>query len=378
MTARPTRVLILTASYGSGHAEAARSLATAFEARDVEPVVVDHFRELVGPVFASVSRAIYYRLLRHAPWLWAIGYGLGDRLGPDSPFALGVPSLGRAPLARLLATLRPDAVVTVHATPAAALAALAAAGHAVPPHTTAVTDYVAHSQWMARPVDRYCVAAEEVRNEFVARGIPPERVVVTGVPLRAAFSRSVDPVAARLALGLAPHRRTVVAMAGTQGSLGRLLDVTRALLTVEQPLQAVIVAGRDEGLRGRLAHLAAGSSLQVTGYTDDVATLLGAADLLVTKAGGMTLAEATAAEVPLLLYGSLPGQERGNERFASRAGIALVARSRGELRRLLDRALGDPDTVERMQRSLCRLRRPDAAQHVVELVLEQIVARRRP
>jgi processive 1,2-diacylglycerol beta-glucosyltransferase len=373
----PTRVLILSASYGSGHAEAARSLATAFEARGVEPAVVDHFRELVHPVFASVSRAIYYRLLRHAPGLWAIGYGMGDRLGPDSPLAFGMPQLGRARLARLLDTLRPDAVVTVHATPAAALAALTLAGHPVPPHTTAVTDYVAHSQWMARPVDRYCVAAEEVRNEFVARGIPPERVVVTGVPVRAEFSRLIDPIAARRTLGLSPHRRTVVAMAGTQGSLGRLVDVTRALLTVERPLQAVIVAGRDERLRSRLADLAARSPLRVVGYTDDVSTLLAAADLLVTKAGGMTLAEATAAEVPLLLYGSLPGQERGNERFASRAGIALVARSRGELRRRLDRALGDPDTIERMQGSLRRLGRPDAAQHIVELVLEQIAARRR-
>jgi processive 1,2-diacylglycerol beta-glucosyltransferase len=373
----PTRVLILTASYGSGHAEAARSLATAFEARGVEPAVVDHFRELVHPVFASVSRAIYYRLLRHAPGLWAIGYGMGDRLGPDSPLAFGMPQLGRARLARLLDSLRPDAVVTVHATPAAALAALVSAGHPVPPHTTAVTDYVAHSQWMARPVDRYCVAAEEVRNEFVARGIPPERVVVTGVPVRAEFFRLIDPIAARRTLGLSPHRRTVVAMAGTQGSLGRLVDVTRALLTVERPLQAVIVAGRDERLRSRLARLAARSPLRVVGYTDDVSTLLAAADLLVTKAGGMTLAEATAAEVPLLLYGSLPGQERGNERFASRAGIALVARSRGELRRRLDRALGDPDTIERMQGSLRRLGRPDAAQHIVELVLEQIAARRR-
>jgi processive 1,2-diacylglycerol beta-glucosyltransferase len=372
------RVLILSASYGSGHAEAARSLAAAFTARGAEPVVVDHFRELVHPLFAGASRALYYWLLRHAPWAWALAYTLGDRLDPESPLAFGMTRVGMARLARLLETMRPDAVVTVHATPAAALAALAASGRAVPPHTTAVTDFVAHSQWMPRPVDRYCVAAEEVRNEFVARGIPPDRVVVTGVPVRPEFSRAVDPAAARRALGLSPRLPTIVAMAGTQGSLGRLSDVVRGLLAVERPMQAVVVAGRDERLRERLARLAAGSPLRVVGYVDDVRSLLAAADLLVTKAGGMTLAEATATEVPLLLYGSLPGQERGNERFASRAGIALVARSRGELRRLLDRALGDPETIERLQGSLRRLRRPDAAQHIVDLVLAQIALRRQP
>ncbi|MGH2782291.1 MAG: MGDG synthase family glycosyltransferase [Thermoleophilaceae bacterium] len=371
------RVLILSASYGSGHAEAARSLAAAVEARNGRAVVVDHFRELVHPVFARASRAVYYALLRRAPGVWALAYTLGDRMGPESPLALGMTRVGTERLARLLDTMRPDAVITVHATPAAAMAVLALSGRRVPPHTTAVTDFVAHSQWMPRPVDRYCVAAEEVRNEFVARGIPPERVVVTGVPVREEFARAVDPVAARRALGLSPTLPTIVAMAGTQGALGRLGDVTRALLTLERPIQAVVVAGRDERLRARLARAAAGSPVRVVGYADDVRTLLAAADLLVTKAGGMTLAEATAAEVPLLLYGSLPGQERGNERFASRAGIALVARSRGELRRLLERAVGDPETVERLQGSLRRLRRPDAAQHIVDLVVEQIATRRR-
>jgi processive 1,2-diacylglycerol beta-glucosyltransferase len=372
------RILILSASYGSGHAEAARSLAAAVEARGGQAVVVDHFRDLVHPFFARASRAVYYWLLRHAAGLWALAYDLGDRLGPESPLAFGVTRMGSARLARLLETLRPDAVISVHATPAAAMAALALDGRRLPPHTTAVTDFVAHSQWMPRPVDRYCVAAEEVRNEFVARGIPPERVVVTGVPVRAEFARAVDTPAARRALGLAPDPLTVVAMAGTQGSLGRLADVTRALLRMRRPMQAVVVAGRDERLRARLARAAEGSPIRVVGYVEDVRTLLAAADLLVTKAGGMTLAEATAAQVPLLLYGSLPGQERGNERFASRAGIALVARSRGELRRLLERAAGDPLTMERLQGSLRRLRRPEAAQHIVDLVTEQIAQRRGP
>jgi processive 1,2-diacylglycerol beta-glucosyltransferase len=369
------RVLILTASYGSGHAEAARSLAGAFAARGAEPVVVDHFHALVHPAFARATGAVYYWLLRHAPAVWAGAYRLGDRLGPESPFAFGVPRLGMERLGRLLDAMRPDAVVTVHATPAAVMAALAASGRRLPPHTTAVTDFVAHSQWMPRPVDRYCVAAEEVRNEFVARGIPPDRVVVTGVPVRAEFSRAIDLAAAREAWDLSADRPTVVAMAGTQGSLGRLPDVVRALLAVERPFQAVVVAGRDERLRARLARLAAGSPVRVVGFVEDVPTLLAAADLLVTKAGGMTLAEATAAEVPLLLYGSLPGQEAGNERFASRAGIALVARSRGDLRRLLGRALADPGPMERMQASLRRLRRPDAAAHIVDLVLGQITTR---
>jgi processive 1,2-diacylglycerol beta-glucosyltransferase len=84
----------------------------------------------------------------------------------------------------------------------------------------------------------------------------------------------------------------------------------------------------------------------------------------------MTLAEAMALDVPLLFYGSLPGQERRNERFAAAAGVALVARGRGDLERLLDRALRDPGLLEHLRAAMRARRRPDAARTIVDLVLD--------
>ena len=103
---------------------------------------------------------------------------------------------------------------------------------------------------------------------------------------------------------------------------------------------------------------------------------MAAADLVITKAGGMTLAEAMAAEAPLLLYGSLPGQERRNERFASRAGIALVARDRRQLVRLLERAFAEPELLDGLRDRMRAYRRPDAARAIAELTLERVMGRR--
>jgi len=371
-----TRVLILTASYGSGHNAAARSLAAGFEREGADVTVVDHFRELVHPVFDRASRALYHALLRRAPALWGLAYSLGDWMASDSSLTLGVTHLGTRRLAALLERLAPDVAVTVHATPAAAISSLARLGHRVPPHTTVVTDFVAHSQWIARHADRYCVAADEVRHEFIARGIPADRIVVTGVPVRAEFAEPAAAAAAREARGLSPDTPVVLAMAGSQGALGRLPDVVHALQAMRRPLQGLIVVGHDEGLRAALARLTDGTMISTFGYTDDVRGLMAAADLLVTKAGGMTLAEAMAAETPLLLYGSLPGQERHNERFAARAGIALVARRRSELGPLLEWALGEPELLERLRTRMRRLSRPDATRRIVSAVLERGVPAR--
>lgn len=364
------RVLIFTASYGSGHNMAARSLAAAFEHAGATVRVVDYFRDVVSPAFERASRALYYWMLQRLPALWGAAYSLGDWMTSDSPLAFGMTRIGLSGLARLLAEETPDVVVTVHATPAVAMAALDERGVRVPPHTTVVTDFVAHSQWITRRVDRYCVAAEEVRHEFVARGIPPGRIAVTGVPVRPEFERAPDP-AAREAFGLSSRAPVIMAMAGARGGFGRLPEVARAIAGLPLAVHGVVVAGRDRTLEASLRRLTAGTTVRTLGYVADIDRLMAAADLLVTKAGGMTLAEAMAVEVPLVIHGSLPGQERRNERFASRSGIALVARSRQELPRALERALTEPGLLARMRRHMRRVRRPDASRRVVSVVLER-------
>ena len=371
-----TRVLIVTASYGSGHNVAARCLAAAFEREKAQVTVVDHFREMVHPLFDRSSRALYHALLRRAPFLWGLGYALGDWMASDSVLTLGLTRLGTPRLGALLERLAPDLVVTVHATPAVAIASLAKLGARVPPHTTVVTDFVAHSQWIARHIDRYCVADPEVRHELIARGIPAERILVTGVPVRPEFSQPVARAAAREDLGLSTRAPVVLAMAGSQGELGRLPDVARVLTAMRRPLQGLVVAGHDPRLKATLTRLTEGTTIRTLGYAGDVRRLMAAADLLVTKAGGMTLAEAMAAEAPLLLYGSLPGQERRNERFAARAGIALVARHHSELTPLLERAFDEPELLERLRARMRRLRRPDATRRIVGAVLDRVVRAR--
>lgn len=366
------RVLILTASYGSGHNEAARALATALTARGAEPIVVDHFRACAHPLFERLSRAAYAAVLRRAPALWGVAYGLGDRMASDSWMTFGVSRLGATALGVLLDQVAPDAVLTVHATPALAMAELAARGRRVPPHVTVVTDFVAHSQWMAAGIERFCVAADEVGREFVARGIPRERIEVTGVPVRPEFGVAIDGVDARRTLGFTDRAPVVLAMSGSWGGLGRLPHVARALAAAGRPVQGALVAGHDAPLQSKLTVLTAGTRLRVVGYVRDVPRLMAAADLLITKAGGMTLAEAMVAETPLLLYGSLPGQERRNERFASRAGIALVARDQRHLSALIDRALGDPGLLESLRDRMRAYRRPDAARVIADLTLHRV------
>ncbi len=134
-----------------------------------------------------------------------------------------------------------------------------------------------------------------------------------------------------------------------------------------------LVHPEDERVAAEVRRRTRSTSIRTLGYVKDIRGLMAAADLLVTKAGGMTLAEALAAELPLVAFASLLGQEHRNERFASRHGVALIARSRRELARTVERALGDPTLLARLRERMRALRRPDASRRIVDMVLEQCV-----
>jgi len=372
MSAAPRRILILTASYGSGHARVAQTLATEFRKAGALAQVADHFRDLVHPEFDRLTRELYYAVLHRAPALWGLAYWLGDQLSVTSPLLMGLNHIGARKLGRLILADPPDHVVSVHPTPVAALSVLKSRGVPVPAHTTVFTDFVAHTQWIYPHVDRYCVPAEEIAHDLKARGVPRDRVTVTGIPVSAEFARpSEERAAARLALGLSPRVPVLLCMDGSSGGFGRLEDAARVLLQREEPLQALIVAGREAALEARLRELVAGQEarIKIFGYVDDIRQLMAAADFLVTKAGGLTLGEALAAELPVICFGSLPGQEARNERFAAMAGVALVASSAAQLQRVIGAALRDPVLLRNIRDRIRLYRRPHAAQQIVQAVL---------
>jgi len=374
------RVLILTASYGSGHVRAAGVLAEEFRRAGALPTVVDHFRDLVHPKFDQWSRALYYTILRRAPALWGGAYWLGDQISVSSPFMLGFNRVGAGKLRRLLRAQRFDQAVSVQPTPAAALSYLRSRGEPTPPHTTVFTDFVAHTQWIHPHVDRYCVPAEEIAHELTAKGLPRESVIVTGIPVAGDFLHQPDRVAARLAMGLSPRLPVLLFMDGSGGGFGRLEEAARAVLDMEQSFQAVFVAGHEKGLESRLRRLAAGSEnrVKVFGFVDHIRELMASADFLVTKAGGLTLAEALAAELPVICFGSIPGQEARNERFAAMSGVGLVAGSGAQLQRVIGAALRDPVLLRDIRGRIGLYRRPRAAQDIVGIVLgDQRLARER-
>src|SRR5262249_23530187 len=150
--------------------------------------------------------------------------------------------------------------------------------------------------------------------DCIRYGAAPEAVEVIGLPVRPEFSLPRDPAARADVLprvGLDPGRLTVLVMVGAEGS-PRALHNVAYLARQPRDAQLLVISGRNEALRRQVEAL----GVRAVGFVDNVAELMRAADLLVTKAGGLTLAEAFCSGIPVVIHDLLPGQEAGNLAYA--------------------------------------------------------------
>jgi processive 1,2-diacylglycerol beta-glucosyltransferase len=365
-----TRVLILSAPYGAGHERVADALAEAFRAEGASVEVHDHFRRFVPRPIVAASLSLFWAMLCWTPKLWGFAYDLSSRMDSRSVGMAGLGRLGAAALGRYLEARRPDVVVHVHPTPAGALAWLEAKGAVRVPHGIVLTDFVAHSQWFPAGLDRYFVATEEIQARAIALGVPAERVVASGIPVGAAFRAPADRLAARAELGLPADQPALLVTGGMRGTLGGIADVCEALAAEPQSFHAVVVCGDHRRLAATLGHRHGGDArFRIFGRVSNMDRLMAAVDVVVSKAGAVTSAEALALGRPLVLYRSLPGQERGNEVYLERKGAATRARDRAALGRVLREVLRDPTGVSRGALAARQLARPDAASVVAKEML---------
>ena len=157
---------------------------------------------------------------------------------------------------------------------------------------------------------------------------------------------------------------------GMRGLLRGVAEACEALASLDRPFVAIAVCGDHRRLAARLRQRFDGDArFRILDRVHDMACVMGAADLVVSKAGAMTCAEALALGRPLLLHRSLPGQERTNEACLVAAGAALRARNRGELRRRLDTLLAEPALRAALARTARSLRRPEAGRTVAKEML---------
>ena len=380
MPATGKRILILHVRAGVGHERAARAVESALRSLDpsCEPIVRDAL-EFSSPLLRRFYASSYNRLVERVPRVWGLFYRQAERIpamGFRQRLRSNLLAAGCRDFAAATQRFRADAVLCTQFLPAEVFSLLRMRGVIQVPVYCAVTDYAIHPIWVYPGIDRYFVATESSGEQLRATGVvAPDRIEVTGVPIDPQFASGVGMDAARRELGLDPdpRRLTLLLMGGGfgWGPMDAMLD---AVLRLPESVQALVLAGKNEELRQRLARRVRGheNRIKIHGFTDRVHLFLEAADLLVGKAGGLTSSEAMARGVPVVAVRPIPGQEERNSDYLQESGAGVRVHDLFELHYRLTHFLSDRADLERMKANARRIGRPRSAFQVAQSILTRL------
>lgn len=269
---------------------------------------------------------------------------------------------------------RPDVVLATHFFSADVLAAARRAGSLPCRLIVVITDLFPHRLWLVPEADAVVVGSPETDTLCRSRGIAPDRLHQLGIPIAEGFRRLEDRAGLRQSLGLDPSRRTLLVASGGKGfgPVERLVHQVRRLETIRpNALQMLVVCGDNPPLVRRIQRACRGSRMpvQVFGFVETMHELMQASDVLVTKAGGLTVMEALAVGLPMVLCGTIPGQERFNADYVVRHGAGVAAHRPDDAAGRVLHLLDHPGQLAAMRAQAISLGRPQAAADIVEKLI---------
>ena len=356
------KILILSASIGSGHTKAAEALLEEFKAQYGEDATVETVDFMARDVSTLnfLTKKLYLAALKFIPDLYDRIYKVTGAKKVGTLTRLVISSLMYFPFARLLKNFQPEVVICTHPFPEAAAALwkfLNAKSARKFLLSAVLTDYSLHEIWIFSEVDVYFVATEAMRTELAAQSRPNQEIYATGIPIGKKFS----------ALNSVEHSTPTILLMGGGLGLGSIEETLQDLDNLDLPLKIFVVAGQNQKLLTRLKSLQKKirHQTEIFGYVENIGELMSTADLLITKPGALTMTESFAAGLPMILHAPIPGPEAQNALYAVTNGAAISA---GNLKisAIVHELLKNPAKLDAMKICAKDLSKVNAANEIVK------------
>ncbi|NLZ43619.1 MAG: glycosyltransferase, partial [Clostridia bacterium] len=316
------------------------------------------------PVVSKLLEESYYFLTSRLAWVYGFIYEKEKRR-PEPLIKKEQILLALGKYKKFLDEYRPDMIVSTHFFPAAVVS------YYYPkypvPNAVILTDYASHPMWVYPHVCRYFVACREMVDELWTYGVDKEKIKVTGIPIRPQFGITLSPAELRAEKGLPPDRPVILVMSGGN-AIGPLMEILEVLERVPEDFTAVVITGKNEKTRNALAEAREKFhfTLHLPGYVHDMHKWMRLSDFLISKAGGLTVSEALAVGLPILVVRPTPGQEEANTEFLLKAGAGYYLKELEDLEPAVRQLLKDPAKLGELRENAARRGKPGAAREIIK------------
>lgn len=359
------KILVVHASAGAGHMKAAEAVCHFLQRHSTHQVSLVDALDHTSRRYKRCYRETYAFLITWIPAIWGGLFAFLNISWLQPVFRCLRRWINRINAAAFHVFLEQqsfDVIISTHFMPTEVAARLKRQGRIASRLITVVTDFDVHRIWLAEGVDVYAVASDWTRERMRSLGVSGDTVVATGIPVHERFVGPKDRKQIREALGLRPEAFTVLMATGSFG-----IGPMEAILDAFDEVQVMVVCGHNAALKRRLEQRRR-PVVRVMGLVDNMPDLMAAADVMVTKPGGLSISEALVSHLPLIFFNAIPGQETRNVVVLRRHGIGIAARSPRRITALARQWADDPALYAKARQQTEVLARPMAARDVARLV----------
>ena len=366
------KILILSCNTGEGHNSAGWAVKEYLELQGHQ-VVMEDMMLLKGARTSKAVGGAYVGIVKHFPLLFGLGYRLGGWVSSDkrkSPVYYAC-SLLAGTLKGYLEQKRFDAVVTPHLYPAETLTAMKKKGWLKIPVVAIGTDYTCIPFWEETDCEYYVIPHEDLIEEFVKRGIPREKLLPWGIPVRQSFMKQWNKKKKKKICHIPQNNKSYLVMGGSMGFGKIQIFVLELARRMEADENMVVICGNNKKLEKLLKReLVHRKNVKVLGYTDQVAAYMAACDVIFTKPGGLSSTEAAMMRIPMVHTNPIPGCETKNVEFFQKHGMSIGKRSFVGQVRTGEKLLEREKLRAQMQEAQKKNSRPEAAERICKLLEE--------
>jgi len=372
------RILILSVTAGFGHHATAKAISDQLIAHGAEVHTLDVYAYISNFVKATIDKG-YLFSSAHMQTLYRLIYQLAENGGAgyfNSNISIIkiINALGGSKFAKVIKGYAPDAIVCTHVFAAQMVNELKKRRKLEDIVTFGiVTDYTLHPYWEDVPRVQYIVTASELlTHRCIQRGIPKERILPFGIPVHPKFNKMISRNEAAAQLEINSERPTILLMGGSMGHADHVKNIEH-LAAVGLPLQLLVVCGNNKKLLVKVERFASRFEseclIKPYGFVNNVEVMMSASDCIVSKPGGLTVSEALAKGLPMLLVDPIPGHEERNVDFLVNNGMAALITRNFPIDEAVYEMFHNPVRLKTIRETMRAIAHPDAAEHLAEFIL---------